>query len=344
MFPVPSGGTSVIRVVFPTFEDLASWYAAYIAAGWAEVDVAQDFAQGSGVRLSLSAPDVEPFEVEARVLEARASEGRRMLRLGLASSARLAELIASRTGPAREPRLRSPATGGRQAPRFDTFLAARFRNYQQLVNEYVTDISRGGLFIRTPRPPAPGSLVTVILKFPNEETLEVTAEVLRTVSPEAAAAEGTTAGAAVRFLEGQPQVVDTIDRLIAEHLARRPRVLVVDDNPFFLRVLQDGLEEVGFEVVPATGGTHAVRLLSKLLYELDAVVLDIHMPNLDGVGLLKRIRRLKNEVRLRVVMVTGANVTDRPDLYGPDGPDALLSKGMALPELVEAIEVAILGH
>lgn len=66
------------------------------------------------------------------------------------------------------------------------------------------------------------------------------------------------------------------------------RVLIVDDIPFIRTVIRDILEEAGFNVVgEASDGAQALGLYKAL--KPDVVLLDIHMPVLDGIETLKRI-------------------------------------------------------
>src|SRR5689334_19580559 len=69
------------------------------------------------------------------------------------------------------------------------------------------------------------------------------------------------------------------------------RVLIVDDDPVQRRLLQSMLARAGYEVVIAEGGDAAATMLTGAEGgEIDAVVLDLVMPDLDGLGVLARIR------------------------------------------------------
>ena len=66
------------------------------------------------------------------------------------------------------------------------------------------------------------------------------------------------------------------------------KVLVVDDDPTMLAVLQQLLGEEGFEVSYALDGREALNEITK--HEPDLVVTDIMMPRLDGLGLARKLR------------------------------------------------------
>jgi DNA-binding response OmpR family regulator len=64
----------------------------------------------------------------------------------------------------------------------------------------------------------------------------------------------------------------------------RPRVLVVDDEPLVLELLETTLGLAGYDVVTAGDGVQALEQIRAA--SPDAVVLDINMPRLDGFGVL----------------------------------------------------------
>src|SRR5215468_8193718 len=69
------------------------------------------------------------------------------------------------------------------------------------------------------------------------------------------------------------------------------RVLIVDDDPVQRRLLDNMVRKLGYEPVVAEGGDAALAALTATDgAEIDAVVLDLVMPDLDGLGVLARIR------------------------------------------------------
>jgi DNA-binding response OmpR family regulator len=75
---------------------------------------------------------------------------------------------------------------------------------------------------------------------------------------------------------------------------RHPVVLLVDDDAAIRRSVADGLELEGFEVVPASGGRAALAALESVVPAV--VVLDLAMPDLDGLEVLRRVREAGLEV------------------------------------------------
>ena len=82
----------------------------------------------------------------------------------------------------------------------------------------------------------------------------------------------------------------------------RHRLLIVDDVSDNRTLLKRRFERRGFEVVEADSGFAAIELIGKEPFDL--VLLDVMMPEIDGIETLKRIRRQKSASALPVIMVT----------------------------------------
>jgi len=82
-----------------------------------------------------------------------------------------------------------------------------------------------------------------------------------------------------------------------------PRVLVVDDEPDALELLQAFLEAKGYEVLTASDGEEALQKVKEERPHL--MLLDVRMPKLTGLEVLKRVREIDREVG--VIMVTAVN-------------------------------------
>ena len=68
----------------------------------------------------------------------------------------------------------------------------------------------------------------------------------------------------------------------------KTRILVVDDEPRYLRVLQVTLNAYGYEVLTAQAGASAITLAA--VEQPDLILLDIRMPGIDGYTACQRIR------------------------------------------------------
>jgi two-component system response regulator AtoC len=81
------------------------------------------------------------------------------------------------------------------------------------------------------------------------------------------------------------------------------RILIVDDDPHFLRVLARILSGENFLVTPAGGACDALELLKSTQFDL--IISDLRMPDCDGVGLLEALRRDGNNVPVIILTAYG---------------------------------------
>ncbi len=109
----------------------------------------------------------------------------------------------------------------------------------------------------------------------------------------------------------------------------KPLVLVVDDDHKILRLLRIELTAQGFQVIMAERGEDALQLVER--QRPDMVVLDIIMPGMDGLDVLKRIRETSG---VPVILLT-AKGTDSDKIQGLElGADDYLTKPFSMRELV----------
>jgi len=102
--------------------------------------------------------------------------------------------------------------------------------------------------------------------------------------------------------------------------ARRARILVADDEELVRMAIKAILGFGGHEVVLAVDGAEAVEKYRDASPRFDLVVLDMHMPRLDGRGALLRIREI--DPNARVVLLSGA-------LHDPAGESVTELEGVA---------------
>lgn len=81
-------------------------------------------------------------------------------------------------------------------------------------------------------------------------------------------------------------------------------ILVVEDEEMNRDALCDQLESAGFHTIGASDGVEAVRLLAEHQDQVRLVMLDWMLPQLDGIGFLKKIRQHERFKHLPVIMQT----------------------------------------
>lgn len=70
------------------------------------------------------------------------------------------------------------------------------------------------------------------------------------------------------------------------------KILVVDDEPLYIRLLKVNLEPEGYQIISASNGEEALEIVSHNMPDL--IILDVMMPKLDGITACTRIRQFSN--------------------------------------------------
>ena len=115
-------------------------------------------------------------------------------------------------------------------------------------------------------------------------------------------------------------------------------ILIVDDEPAILDLVRFTLEDAEVRVVEASDGVEALALARRL--RPDLILLDVHMPRLDGLEACRQIRRDPALARTPIVMLTAAGQEADRARGREAGADEYLTKPfspLALLALVEAL-------
>jgi NarL family two-component system response regulator LiaR len=119
-----------------------------------------------------------------------------------------------------------------------------------------------------------------------------------------------------------------------------PRVVIADDDPFARRIIRSALQDAGIIVVAeAANGQHAVELA--LFYDPDVVLMDVVMPDLDGISATRRI--LKDRPQQIVILLTSAD-NDVGVVGLKSGASGFLNKDVDVDALPRAIAGALAGE
>ncbi len=130
---------------------------------------------------------------------------------------------------------------------------------------------------------------------------------------------------------GMPPSADNVP------IGRALDILVVDDEAAIISFLTRFLTSRGHAVVGASDGMHALRIAEQFTF--DVVVCDLHMPEMDGVELIRRMRMLPSCSGTRYVLSSGdgpgSPMMTRAEALGVDG---LLAKPYTIDQLVAVVE------
>ena len=113
-------------------------------------------------------------------------------------------------------------------------------------------------------------------------------------------------------------------------------ILIVDDEPRYLRLMEANLVTEGYRVLRATNGQEAVNLVAEK--QPDLVLLDVMMPILDGFGACERIREFSN---VPIIIVT-ARGSENDRVRGLDmGADDYIVKPFSATELLARVRAVM---
>ncbi len=118
------------------------------------------------------------------------------------------------------------------------------------------------------------------------------------------------------------------------------RVLLVEDNPVNQRLMQKVLTNLGCEWTVAANGRLAVDELTRAQGDYDVVLMDLHMPELDGLAAIAEIREGKGGLRAKTVWIAALTADARDDQReraAAAGANDYLTKPLKLTELEAAL-------
>ena len=116
-----------------------------------------------------------------------------------------------------------------------------------------------------------------------------------------------------------------------------PRILVIEDERKVARFIQKGLNAEGMETSIAETGDEGLRLAFER--DFDAITVDLSLPGLDGISLIRSLRERKNHA---CILVLSARGTLEDKLLGFEvGADDYLPKPFAFEELVVRLRALV---
>jgi two-component system KDP operon response regulator KdpE len=119
-------------------------------------------------------------------------------------------------------------------------------------------------------------------------------------------------------------------------LSQRPRILVCDDEPQIVRALRVILRDAGYEAVAAISGEEALDLAA--VRPPEAAILDLMLPDIDGVEVTRRIREWS---QMPILVLSAVGEESRKVEALTAGADDYVTKPFGPPELVARLEAAL---
>lgn len=114
------------------------------------------------------------------------------------------------------------------------------------------------------------------------------------------------------------------------------QVLVVEDNERNMKLFRDVLQASGYRILEATTGERAVELVIE--HGPDLVLMDIQLPDIDGVNALDRLRANERTASVPVLALTAQAMEGDRERFLAAGFDGYLSKPVNIADLVATVE------
>ncbi|MBX3010744.1 MAG: response regulator [Caldilineaceae bacterium] len=115
-----------------------------------------------------------------------------------------------------------------------------------------------------------------------------------------------------------------------------PSILVVDDYVVTLRVVSTQLRKGGYEVTTASSGQEALQALAQRSFDL--AIIDVAMPEMDGITLLEKLRQESKLIQLPVIMLTASVLDEDRVRAQAAGATDFLTKPISSWELLEVVK------
>ena len=133
-----------------------------------------------------------------------------------------------------------------------------------------------------------------------------------------------------------------MNRAIEVQRASPPDILLIDDDAMIRSLVTKGLAKSGMKVFEATGGRDGLRQLDQGCFDL--VLLDVHMPEMDGFETLRAIRLQLQGRESQVIMLTADNEPSAIETAFESGAKDFITKPINLRLLEQRIRYAMASH
>lgn len=117
------------------------------------------------------------------------------------------------------------------------------------------------------------------------------------------------------------------------------RILLVDDQPFFLAMGQNMLRPKGYEVQTASSGTEALRAVKAS--RPDAILLDVEMPEMDGIETCRRLKLNPATAGIPVVILTATLDPKLNERAFKAGAEATVLKSVSTDRLLNMLQIVL---
>jgi DNA-binding NtrC family response regulator len=123
-------------------------------------------------------------------------------------------------------------------------------------------------------------------------------------------------------------------------LRRNMNILIVDDEPLIRKIFERNLNEDGYNLTVCANGTQALDAINSTGFDL--VFLDLMLPDISGVDLIKHIREIDD--KLPVVITTGLYNSDQLNEAMKYNPFVVLNKPFSFDTINSIVSILSIGQ
>ncbi len=114
------------------------------------------------------------------------------------------------------------------------------------------------------------------------------------------------------------------------------KILIVEDNEMNMRLFSDLLKSKGYEVFECPEGKNALKMTQQI--RPDVVLMDIQMPEVDGLTATKMIRQVPEIAHTKIVAITAFVLDGDSERILAGGCDDYIAKPISIPSFFKTIE------
>jgi DNA-binding response OmpR family regulator len=122
-------------------------------------------------------------------------------------------------------------------------------------------------------------------------------------------------------------------------MSQEANILIADDGLVMRTVITRKLEEKGYHVTAAPSGIEVMELIENTTFDL--VLLDIHMPGMDGFETLRRLRERFSQIQLPIIMATSKDEDEDIVSCFDAGANDFVAKPINFPVLFARMETQL---
>lgn len=123
-----------------------------------------------------------------------------------------------------------------------------------------------------------------------------------------------------------------------DHSSKKKKILIVEDEPMSVLLIQQILKSYQFELIVAHNGVDAVERFKQK--DISLVIMDLYMPEMDGFEASKRIKQISKDTPIIVISTT---TIAEEELKKDIGIDYLLTKPLNVPKFKDFIHMLLLA-